>query len=419
MKLPSHFRAVALALSIGAALSACGNMKTEAVDAHTSVFTVAVIGDTPYGTSPTDTKQFDLHPKFVAAISGDPDVSLVMHAGDIHSGKQYCTQAYNEAIFKQWSAFKQSLVYTPGDNEWTDCHKIKEGGGKFNKATGNIDYVVDAKGNPVDYARGNPIANLDLVRAIFFAKPGQTMGAAMSVRSQAEEFDPKHPEDKAFVENVMWEKSGVLFVTLNVPGGSNNGTDPWYGAPTMGADQQREVALRSAATVRWIDAAFKHAMTKGNIAVVILTQADIWDIDEAETGAAHLAGFRPYIDKIAENTKAYGLPVLAIMGDSHIFRSDNPLVKGAPCLIEPVSGEAAVACTDSRAQAPLSHAANPTDPYLVHPNGYNVPNFHRIVVHGEATPAEWLKLRIDPDAKAGTGPNAFGPFSWTRVQPAM
>jgi hypothetical protein len=422
MKYALPFQPLALTLALAAALGGCSSMKAADADAAASEFspfTVAVIGDTPYGTSPTDTKQFAQNPQFIAAINADADVSTVIHVGDIHSGKQYCTQEYNQAIFQHWSAFKQPLVYTPGDNEWIDCHKAKQGGGKYNKATQQIDYVMDAAGKPASFEKGDPIANLGLVRSIFFASPGQTLGGAMAVRSQAQEFDPKHPTDKAYVENVMWEKSGVLFVTLNIPGGSNNGTDPWYGTSTMGAAQQQEVAQRTGATLRWIDAAFKHATTKANLAVVILTQGDMWDIDEADTGAAHLSGFKPYLDKIAEHTKAYGLPVLTVLGDSHIYRSDNPLVKDAPCTIEPASGQPAVACTDTRAHAALAKAANPTDPYMAQPHGYNVPNFHRIVVHGEVAPREWLKLRVDPLAHAPAGPDAFGPFSWVRVQPTL
>ena len=35
-------------------------------------------------------------------------------------------------------------------------------------------------GNPVDYADGDPIANLDLVRSIFFADPGYALGGGTS-----------------------------------------------------------------------------------------------------------------------------------------------------------------------------------------------------------------------------------------------
>ena len=142
-------------------------------------------------------------------------------------------------------------------------------------------------------------------------------------------------------------------------------------------------------------------------------------VDGQQEGAAHLGGYKPYLDKIAEGTKAYGMPVLMIMGDSHTYRSDNPLMKGAPCAVEVESGKTAVACSDSRAEAMLAERKSPTDAYGTQPHGYNVPNFHRIVVHGETMPLEWLKLRIDPTANHTHGLDAFGPFSWERAQPRM
>jgi hypothetical protein len=207
----------------------------------------------------------------------------------------------------------------------------------------------------------------------------------------------------------------VLFVTLNIPGGSNNGTDPWYGAPTMSPEQQKEVAERTAATLRWIDAAYNRATTQGNLAMVLLTQADMWDVDDSATGMAHLSGFKPYLDKIAGGSKAYGMPVLMVLGDSHTYRSDNPLTKGAPCAIEVESGKPAVSCSDSRAEAQITARKSPVDAYMAQAHGYNVPNFHRIVVHGETMPLEWLKLRVDPAANAPHGLEAFGPFSWKRT----
>jgi hypothetical protein len=146
--------------------------------------TVAVYGDAPYGTTPTDTAQLLATPAFIDAINADPDVSLVMHVGDIHSGKQYCTAAYDQQVFDLWKAFKDPLVYTPGDNEWSDCHKKAEGGGVYNPTTGQIDYVLDADGKPVDYASGDPIANLELVRSIFFSNPGVSLGKKKLVLSQ-------------------------------------------------------------------------------------------------------------------------------------------------------------------------------------------------------------------------------------------
>lgn len=198
----------------------------------------SVIGDTPYGTSPTDVAQLNANPAFIEAINKESNLSFVAHVGDTHSGKQYCTQNYNVTILNQVAGFKIPLIYTPGDNEWADCHKAKEGGGTYNATTGAIDYVVDGSGNLVDYAGGDPLANLDLIRSLYFSNPGKAFGSALTVHSQALEFDKANPTDNAMVENVWWmDPAGVLFVTVNIPGGSNNGTDPWYGAPTMSPTQ--------------------------------------------------------------------------------------------------------------------------------------------------------------------------------------
>jgi hypothetical protein len=351
------------------------------------VKTLAVYGDAPYGTTPTDTSETDATPAFIASVNADPDVSLIMHVGDIHSGKQFCTQAYDQQILDLWTAYQHPLVYTPGDNEWSDCHKAAEGGGTYNKTTKQIDYVLDAQGNPVDYAKGDPVANLALVRSIFFPRPGYTLGDPKRVLSQSEACDPAYASDAKFVENVMWEEDQTLFVTINLPGGSNNDQDIWYGAPTLSAAQSQEIAERSGADLRWLDAAFARAEADRVLGVVIMAQADVWD---PEKGAAHQSGYEPFVSNIASHTLHFGKPVLMLNGDSHVYQTGNPLMQ----------------------------PTDPNDPmnavYAMHP-GYNVPNFHRIVVHGSTIPLEWLKLRINPRANAANGPDAFGPFSWTRV----
>lgn len=362
------------------------------------VSTIAVYGDAPYGTTPTDTAELQATPAFIASINNDPDVSLVMHAGDIHSGKQYCTAQYDHTIRKLWNTFADPLIYTPGDNEWTDCHKAGEGGGTYNPATGQIDYVRDANGRLVDYAGGNPVANLDLIRSIFFNHPGHTIGGKRHVISQAQAFDPRYPSDAEYVENVTYEQSRVRFVTLNVPGGSNNDNDIWYGTPSMSQEQSQEVANRTAADLHWLDAAFARATAEKAKAVVIMLQADMWDLDGKQ--ASHLSQYEQLISEIATRALAFGKPVLLINGDSHVYRSDNPLEQGAPCVVDPASGEAAVPCSD--------------DDWDQHPF-YHVPNFHRIVVHGSTFPLEWLKMTIDPSKRAsGNTEGAFGPFAWTR-----
>ena len=345
--------------------------------------TFAVYGDAPYGTTPSDTAQVVATPAFIGAVNADPAVSTVIHVGDIHSGKQYCTAAYDQTVLGLWASYTRPVIYTPGDNEWTDCNKAGEGGGAYNAATGQIAYVLDGSGQPVDYAKGDPLANLALIRSLFFAKPGATLGGGKKrVLSQAQCRDGAHPADASFVENVMWMDASVLFVTLNLPGGSNNDNDIWYAAPTMSAAQAQEITDRTGADLRWLDKAFTEARKQRAVGVVIVAQADMWD---PEKGAAHQAAFEPYVQSLASHTAAFGKPVLMFNGDSHVYQSTNPL-----------------SATDALAS--------------MHP-GYDVPNFHRVVVHGSTLPLEYLRFTVDAKANAAHGTEAFGPFSWTRVIP--
>jgi hypothetical protein len=279
--------------------------------------------DSPNGPNPGDPRQIEATPAFIQAINRDRRVELVLFAGDIHSGSGYCTQAANQTVLDLWSELRDPLVYTPGDNEWTDCQKSKEGGG-----------VKNAAGEYVAYAAGHPVANLALVRSMFFPRAGETLGGREKhVTSQAQAFDPAHPADAEYVENVMWEQERIVFVTLNIPGGSNNDDDLWNAAAfgtVRSAPQIQEVANRTAADLRWLDAAFARAKASGAKAVVIMEQADMWDLDGTGPSLAHIANYEPFIAAIAANTTSFGKPVLLINGDSHHYRSDNPLLNDAP-----------------------------------------------------------------------------------------
>jgi Calcineurin-like phosphoesterase len=161
---------------------------------HDEKFTVAVFGDWPYNQNLLANA-----PLLVNSINADPDVSLIIHVGDIHSGSMACTSAgilppiptsnpgWNQPIYYQFQQFNAPLVYTPGDNEWTDCQKTKE------------------------FKSGDPLKELASVRSLFFARPGKTLGLhEREVSSQAKYFDPAFPADAQYVENVMWADGKVV-----------------------------------------------------------------------------------------------------------------------------------------------------------------------------------------------------------------
>jgi Calcineurin-like phosphoesterase len=374
-----------------------------------NTLTLAVFGDSPYwdtATKPALPKkaEYDATPAFIGTINADPSVQEVIHVGDIHSGSEACTKPFDEAIFNLWKSFVQPLIYTPGDNEWSDCSKVKQ--------LANTDVFgnqPDRAGNPLAPV-GNPLANLIQVRSIFFATPGQTLGLRpMQVISQATAYDPAHPGDAAYVENVMWEQSKTVFVTVNLPGGSNNDSDAWNNpagaTPPLNNNDQSERLARTPADVRWLNQAFAVAEAGNAHSVVIIGQADMWDT--ADT-ASHQSLYEPIVEAMADNATTFGKPVLYLNGDSHIYRSDNPLQQGSTCYTE--SG----ACPGQAGPCSATTATN-TDAWCQHPF-YDVPNFHRIVVHGSTFPMEWLKLWIDPSASSTrkATPTSWGPFSWAR-----
>jgi len=423
-----------VALLASSALSGCGGGGGGPI----SPSTIALIGDSPYGLTATDTTEFKKYPSYIAAINSDKDVSMVLHTGDIHGGKEYCTQKYNQDILNLFNTFTTPLIYTPGDNEWLDCQKSAEGGGSTNS-----------------YQSGDPYANLDIVRSMFFSQPGKSLGTnPITVHSQAIEYDSKFPTDKAYVENVWFEKTNVLIGTINLPGGSNNGASylstgvSGFGNLTSITDQtrQQEIDSRTGAAFRWMDTIFAKAKANNDSAILIMIQGDMWDLDGNKMSDKTLTEWKQYIDKLAVLTKDFGKPVLLTHNDSHFYRSDNPLVLGADCKIEipstPIGtySTATQSCLESVTSGALKSVipdgVTYADAYKIvqdktNPNyipSYNVPNFHRLVGHGKATPSkfdmEYIKLTIDPSKTSITatekdGIGSFGPFSWTRVQPKL
>jgi hypothetical protein len=371
---------LASAALIGAALVASAALADDDGKENKSrsehVFTFAAIGDWPYANTavkPPKRVLFDNANLLSDSINADPDVSLVLHIGDIHSGSEPCTGAgltavppgsipsYNQSVFSFFEKFNPPFVYTPGDNEWTDCHKTKE------------------------LTSGAPLNELAAVRSMFFPNPGMTLGVNKKhVSTQAFDFDRNHPEDAQFVENVMWQHRGVVFVTLNMPGSNNDGL-PWSGnadklpsAPFLDEPARvREAAQRTLADLRWLDKAFDRAEDEHAKAVVIGVQADMFDPAAILAGGDGLGNYTIFVQELAERSIRFGRPVLLINGDSHVYGFDKPL-------------------------------ADPTTATGKIHNTPAVPNLTRITVQGSTTaPAEWLKVTIDPDS-----PDVF---SWVNV----
>jgi hypothetical protein len=308
-------------------------------DRSTTPVTLAVIGDTPYGLP-----QVANFPTDVAEINADPLVRAVVHLGDIKNGSSRCDTSYYSTILNDFTRFKDPLVYTPGDNEWTDCHRANNGG-----------YV--------------PAERLSTIRDMFFPDPGQSLGG----RSKALDF-----QAGPYIENVRWSQSRVEFGTLDVPG-SNNDWAPWFGVSPQRQAQVDEYTGRNAADIAWLDHVFASARNHDAAAVVLAIQADMWDpaFSGVNDQPASYDHFTDFVHELASQSLAWERPVLLLNGDSHLFVDDHPLSASAPAYQRTMFG-------------------------LSQP----VPNLRRITINGSTSPChEWLKLTIDPLA---TGIFSYG-----------
>jgi hypothetical protein len=255
-------------------------------------FAFGFIGDMPYGAA-----REEPFARLVAEINRDNDVDFVMHAGDIKAGSERCDDTLIKHRFDLYQTFQRAFVYTPGDNEWTDCHRANNG----------------------NY---NPLERLAFLRSQFFPQVGQTTGGQIRpVRSQAE--GNAYPE---FVENVMFTKHSVMFATVHVVG-SNNNLEPWLGiSPTDSCQSPRpdriaEVERREAAALAWVDEVFRAAAdTRG---LFLLIQANPYNLPS--NPATCPRGFQQFLARLEARAMDYGKPVVLAHGDDHFFVLDHPM----------------------------------------------------------------------------------------------
>lgn len=324
---PVGFAAVAVAALISATLGAGAAPGDPVKPSSTAPTTLAVIGDMPYG--PAKVAEF---PTLISRINADPGVDLVAHLGDVKGGSTVCSDEYFAQIRALFDTFQDPFLFTPGDNDWTDCHRSNNGA-----------YF--------------PLERLAAVRQTFFPVPGQSLGInKLQVLTQAND-----PGYRDYVENQMWTRSNVVFSMLNLPG-SNNDLVPWTNVtPAQAAQQPGEYNSRLAADTAWLYKTFMTAIRQQASGVVLMVQADMWDTTEA-----NLSGYDPLLQRLAGLAQAFGRPVLLLEGDSHKFRVDRPLTPTDP--LYPIH--------------PLG--------------GLSAPNVTRIVVEGSTNPTEYLRLTVDP-----------------------
>lgn len=275
--------------------------------AQSESFRFGAIGDTSY--SKRGEQEFD---RMLDAMNKN-NLAFIVHVGDFQADPRPYQRApdritmpcTDESYARVLASFQRStapFILTPGDNDWTDCHLLKNG-------------TVD------------PLDRLAKVRSMFFPD-GKSLGLrTLPVRSQA--------QDKGFEtfrENLTWTYNGVVFATFHTVG-SNDNTGR---TPEMDAEQ----AARKAANLAWIATAFAAARAPDIKGLVLATQANVafeahWStslkeryVRSAGSTPPKQALASPYheiVSLLATEMEGFAKPVLLIHGDTHLFRVNNPL----------------------------------------------------------------------------------------------
>jgi len=253
--------------------------------AHAQPFSFVALGDLPYG---DETRAYPPYRALIGTINKlHPPFSI--HVGDVKSGSTVCSDQEFEAQWGHFNRFETAVVYTPGDNEWTDCHRANNGA-------------------------YDPQERLQALRKRFFT-PGQSLGKApLSLQNQST-LNPAHAK---FIENQRWLHQQVLFVTLHIVGSNNNFEvrDPAAVA---------EFFERDKANVAWIRDAFALAQESSAKAIVFAMQADVFESKSIWEDFPGHSGFRNSIgNTLLPLSAEAAVPVLLIHGDSHVFRFDQP-----------------------------------------------------------------------------------------------
>jgi len=244
-------------------------------------FKFVALGDMPYSL-PQDLPRFE---NLITEINRlKPSFSIFI--GDTKSGSSLCSDEHNQIIKSYFSSFKAPLVYSPGDNEWTDCHRPLAGA-------------------------YNPLERLEALRAIFFST-NQSLGKNTLHLQRQADLDPKYSK---YVENAYWVKNNFLFVSIHIPGSNNN---------NEGAESAiKEYQDRNQANLAWIDQAFNLAKQRNLHGIIFAYQADMFYQPSQLTSSD--SGYRDTLESFISRTENFNKPVLLIHGDSHRLIIDQPL----------------------------------------------------------------------------------------------
>jgi hypothetical protein len=267
-------------------------------------YAIGLWGDLPYSPAQAAVGV----PNLIADMNAHR-LAFTAHNGDLKAGSgSLCDDALYHQALAFFDALRAPAVFTPGDNDWTDCDRPSNGG-------------------------FNSLERLGRERALFFSTPFTLGQHKLRQEVQSAPLCLGLNGPVPCVENRRFTLRGVTYATLNVQGSCNNLCDV--------APDPAEWAARNAANIQWLRETFAVAKARRSAAVMLITQANPgWDLSDptraplrdpktlAQTDGAP-DGFKDYLVALREEVIAFRRPVAYVHGDSHYYRVDKPLLDAA------------------------------------------------------------------------------------------
>lgn len=233
-------------------------------------------------------------------------LSFSAHNGDLKAGSNsLCDNALYAKALGYFNTLEAPAVFTPGDNDWTDCDRPSNGG--FNSRE-RFDYE-----RQVFFSTNFSLGQRRLAQQV------QTAPLCLGVNGAV-----------PCVENRLWTVGRVTYATLNIQGSCNNLCDT--------APDPAEYAARNAASIAWMKETFRVAKERNSAAVMLISQANPgWD--QSDPTRAPLRnprtlvqtdgqpdGFKDFLLALRDEAIAFRKPISYVHGDSHYYRIDKPFL---------------------------------------------------------------------------------------------
>lgn len=281
-------------------LAACASIERPEASSSTQRYSFGVWGDMPYKKAGDETKL----PAVLKSIN-ESSIAFSIYDGDIKDGSSKCTDDIYADALSMFNRMVKPVVYIPGDNEWTDCHRLNNGG-------------FDA------------LARLAYLRKHMFPGMSSLGKTTMPLERQGK-------LGEKMVENIRFTYGPVVFAGFNIPGSNNNVilsakecSHKSARTPAQCDASNAEYLERDAANRVWLEQSFSAAKARNALGVVIVFQADPgFDLPETEevdeSQQPQFSGYRNFMAQVVKHTEGFTGEVLLVHGDTHFFKVDKPL----------------------------------------------------------------------------------------------